>query len=178
MCGSARNGQPAWLTIRGCQPPQQHNQLYFLLLFISCEALKPLSTSPAITRGHLCIAQSERKRDTSLLSISWFYSQSDFPSAKHSWQKSSWKPLDCIKRGKGETFSIGAGMFQILSFPVGKINPRCSEGEETIITGTLTCTTWFTLLHSKFSQNIIRSISWVKTIQCLLVCRFQNFSFL
>ena len=69
VCGSVKLGEPVWLTVRGFQTPWQHIQLYCLLLFTSCETTKPLSTSPVIARGHICISQSQRKRDTSLLSF-------------------------------------------------------------------------------------------------------------
>lgn len=146
VCRSAGRGQPVWLTVRGCTA----HPVPLLLLFISGEALKPLSTSPVVTRGHLCISQPERKRDTSLLRISRFYSWSDFPSAKHSWQKPRVESLLVTwKRERGDVFRRSQNV-SVLNFPVGKINPRGREGEETVITGTSTCTTRFTLFTASF----------------------------
>lgn len=56
VCGSARLGAAVLLTIRGFQFLQQHILLYFLLLFVSYEAIKPLSTSLVIERGHIYIS--------------------------------------------------------------------------------------------------------------------------
>lgn len=123
-------GQPVLPTIRGFWS-LQHVQLYFLLLFISCEAIKPLSTSPVTwKRSHLYFSVLGEEGFHRPQCVPFLF-MVRFP-LRYTQLAKIHRAENCLITLRERKVFCSSQNVSIFILPAGKINPSCFEGEETI----------------------------------------------